>query len=89
MAGIAQQPWQERISQTSLALLNQTALRLDILGERVKAADPARILRQGYSIATTPDGKLVRSASQVPVGTELRIRLAQGEIRSQVLESRN
>ncbi|HSQ41823.1 MAG TPA: exodeoxyribonuclease VII large subunit [Fibrobacteraceae bacterium] len=89
MAKLSLRPWQDRISQTSTALLGQTSLRLDILGERIRAADPARILRQGYSIATGPDGKVLRSAAQTQVGMELRIRLARGEIHTQVLESRS
>ena len=35
----------------------------------VKAADPKRILRMGYSITYTLDGKTVRNVAQLPVDT--------------------
>ncbi len=57
--------------------------RLQLLWQRVEAADPALLLKRGYSM-TFAGGKLVRRASALKKGDEITTRLAEGEIRSVV-----
>jgi len=45
---------------------------------------PLKILERGYAIVEK-DGKIVKSPADAPVDSEVRIRLAQGELRSRVI----
>jgi len=54
------------------------------LASRLEALSPLRVLARGYSV-TLKDARVVRKASDVEPGDELRTRLAEGEIRSRVV----
>lgn len=52
---------------------------------RLDALSPLAVLQRGYAIAFDADsGRAVRTASEAPPGTDLRIRLHEGEIRAKV-----
>jgi exodeoxyribonuclease VII large subunit len=72
----------ERLGQ----LLNTEGHRLDVLAARLSANDPQRVLARGWSLTRTADGRVVRSAADAPVGTELHTRLADGNLVSRVLD---
>ncbi|MCR5180361.1 MAG: exodeoxyribonuclease VII large subunit [Bacteroidaceae bacterium] len=55
--------------------------RQALLRQRLEALSPDHQLRRGYSL-TFADGRLLRSASDLPAGTRLTTRLADGEIHS-------
>lgn len=55
---------------------NRLAHALALLGER----SPQAILNRGYAIARDASGKVVRSAAAVAEGSEISVRLADGEI---------
>ena len=59
---------------------------LELMGQRLQALDPQRLLQRGYSLTFTADGQLVRSAADAPVGTRLTTRLAEGAVASVVTE---
>jgi exodeoxyribonuclease VII large subunit len=65
-----------RLSRDAAAL-SDAAVRLDGLS-------PLTILGRGYAIATQPDGRALRSASEVAVGDEIAIRLGRGSFASRV-----
>jgi exodeoxyribonuclease VII large subunit len=67
-----QNAMRRRLSRDSAAL-SDAAVRLDGLS-------PLTILGRGYAIATRPDGRALRSARDVVVGDEIRIRLGRGSI---------
>jgi exodeoxyribonuclease VII large subunit len=46
------------------------------------------ILKKGYSIARTSDGKIVKDANEISVGEVLDIELAKGKIKVKVLENK-
>ena len=50
----------------------------------MRANDPERTLRRGWSITRTADGQVVRSPDDVSPGDELRTLVAEGEVRSTV-----
>ncbi|MDI6099718.1 exodeoxyribonuclease VII large subunit [Actinoplanes sp. NEAU-A12] len=54
---------------------------------RLRALSPAKTLERGYAIVQRPDGHVVRAADEVSPGDLLRIRLAEGELRTAVMES--
>ena len=55
------------------------------LEARVRANDPDRTLRRGWSITRTADGRVVRSPDDVAPGDELSTLVAEGEVRSTVV----
>ena len=52
------------------------------------AYDPQRRLDQGWSIATTPDGTVVKSVAQVDLGHDLVLRVSDGTISTTVNEKK-
>jgi len=61
---------------------NRLSRRQAILGER----GPLVILNRGYSITRDADGKVVRDAASVPLGSGISVRLARGELGAVVRE---
>lgn len=51
---------------------------------RVAALSPAATLGRGYAVVQRSDGRVVRRPGEVAVGDELRVRLAEGELRAAV-----
>ncbi|MFN7553265.1 MAG: exodeoxyribonuclease VII large subunit [Pseudomonadota bacterium] len=60
--------------------LEPPARRLAGLARALNAVSPLATLARGYAIARGPDGRPLRSPEQAPVGTTLRIDLAEGAI---------
>ncbi|ODA39201.1 Exodeoxyribonuclease VII large subunit [Desulfosporosinus sp. BG] len=60
-------------------ILNLLAAKLDLLS-------PLAILGRGYSLTYDAEGLLLRSASQVELHDQIRIRLGEGNVRCEVLE---
>lgn len=67
------------------AELRRHHLRLDAAERQLQAVGPLRVLARGYSITTTPDGRVVRSPSDAPPRTRVHTRVEQGEFQSEVL----
>ncbi|GLY00949.1 MULTISPECIES: exodeoxyribonuclease VII large subunit [Actinoplanes] len=55
---------------------------------RLRALSPAATLQRGYAIVQRPDGHVVRAADEVTGDDVIRVRLAEGELRATVMESR-
>ena len=72
-----------RIGRAIPVRLERERFRQQLLRQRFEAADPAVLLKRGYSM-TFCGGRLVRKASDVEQGKEITTRLAEGEIRSVV-----
>jgi exodeoxyribonuclease VII large subunit len=66
--------------------LTSESHRLQLIDEKLKVLDPTLLLARGYSI-TLYNGKAVKDASQLPLGTEIETRLAKGTVHSTVNES--
>lgn len=54
------------------------AARLGACGGALELLSPQRTLERGYSIATTPDGGIVRDSTALNVGDEVELRFARG-----------
>ena len=58
--------------------------RLEAREPRVRAADPARLLRRGYAWVRTLEGKTVKSTEQATPGDALEVRVVDGSFRVRV-----
>jgi exodeoxyribonuclease VII large subunit len=47
---------------------------------RLLALSPAATLRRGYAIVQRPDGRVVRTAAEVPAGDRLTLRFAEDQL---------
>lgn len=61
----------------------QNAHRLAMLEAELRGVDPNAPLERGYALVTQ-DGKVVRDAAEVAVGSEVEARLARGSLRARV-----
>lgn len=58
------------------------------LAQRLESLNPLAILRRGYAVVTLPgSGKVVLTASQAAVGSDLHVQIAEGELKVRVTES--
>lgn len=73
---------QSRLLHTASALPQRHRERLDALGARLRALDPAMVLARGWSITRLSDGTLVRSPRDVSDGDTLVTALADGTVTS-------
>ncbi|HPB51239.1 MAG TPA: exodeoxyribonuclease VII large subunit [Myxococcota bacterium] len=86
----------ERHLQTALArldaagrrLLERPGARLESVGLRLDALNPAAPLARGYAIATDAAGNVVRSAEEVAAGDQVGVMLGKGSIDCRVVSTR-
>ena len=69
----------KRVIQTTQDKLNATAARLHALS-------PLNVLKRGYSVTQTEDGKVIHGVDQVKSGEQITTRLTNGTIKS-IIES--
>jgi exodeoxyribonuclease VII large subunit len=76
-----------RLAETVLrqyaACVDRSGKRLESAAERLKAHDPERLLRLGYSLVMRR-GKLVRASSELSPGDTVEVKLAEGGFESEV-----
>jgi exodeoxyribonuclease VII large subunit len=63
-------------------LLSHESLRLQHLGQQVRSLSPQSTLDRGYSVVRDAAGKVIIDAAAVKPGTELKVRVAKGEIQA-------
>ena len=57
---------------------------LELLSEKLAALDPQHILQRGYALIRAESGTIIRDATQVSIGQELDLQIAQGLITAKV-----
>jgi exodeoxyribonuclease VII large subunit len=78
-----------RSSRALAHRLQLERLHINTQSQRLESLSPLAVLKRGYAVVTRQqDGVLVHNAQQAPAGSELRVRLAAGELDVQVQESR-
>ena len=55
-------------------------MNLARMRERLQTINPAVVLERGYTIVTTPEGKIITRKTQAEGIPEMKIRFADGEI---------
>jgi exodeoxyribonuclease VII large subunit len=74
------QPLRQRIGESNA--------RLALLGARMHALSPSRVLERGYAVVRTSDGRVLRRADDTSSGEQLDITLAAGQISVEVYHVR-
>jgi exodeoxyribonuclease VII large subunit len=72
-----------KVRQSMVLALSHARAALGPLEAHLKQLSPLKILERGYAIVER-DGHLVKSAGDAPEGSDLRVRLAQGELAAKV-----
>ena len=67
-------------------LLTERRNRLDQAEAILKERSPVTILKRGYSIARDAAGRIIRDAEAVALGSDISVKLSQGEIGATVKE---
>lgn len=74
-----------RLERRAPRVLDDAVRELGALDARLRALDPQRALRRGWSITRRTDGSVVRSPADVAPGDELVTTVADGSVRSTVV----
>lgn len=74
----------DRLTRGQDARLRDCMRGLDTLEGRILAASSEAVLRRGYTITRSADGRLIRSPDQTAAGEQIVTQTAGGEIRSRV-----
>lgn len=72
----------QRLARTSERQILIRRHKLDMLQQRLLAANPERIYARGYSLTTNADGHIIRSIHEVVGGSIITTHLADGTITS-------
>ncbi len=72
------------IARSSRHTIERSTAELDTMAIRLADLDPAKTMARGWSITRGPDGRSIRSTTDVAVGDVLTTTLADGSVRSTV-----
>ena len=75
----------DNLNRNIIKLMDTKKHKFDLLANTLKLVNPLNILSNGYSLVLVNDN-VIKSSSEVKIGDELKIRLHEGEIISQVKE---
>ncbi len=68
--------------------MTRSALLTSSLADRLRALSPAATLERGYAVTRLPDGTIVRTLSDAPVGAAVEVVLARGALDARVERTR-
>jgi exodeoxyribonuclease VII large subunit len=74
------------IKQLVRLRLTRARGRLDPLVAHLTQLSPLKILERGYAFVTNETGQIVKEPADAPVGSQVDIRLAKGEIAARVIQ---
>ncbi|MEQ1855942.1 MAG: exodeoxyribonuclease VII large subunit [Longimicrobiales bacterium] len=69
-----------RLERTAMSGVERRRARLQTIGGRLDALSPLATLARGYTVATSPEGGLLRRVTDAPAGTRFHLRLADGTL---------
>ena len=69
-----------------LRMLNDRKKDVNSVEQRMNAVSPMNVLERGYSVIKDKDGKALVSVTQIPVGSDLRITMRDGNVKAKVNE---
>lgn len=68
-------------------VLWRSGSRLSPVAAHLSSLSPLKVLDRGYALVRTSEGKLVKSPADAPMGTDVEIRLAEGNVGARVTRS--
>ena len=71
---------EERLYSVMTARLERKKMKLFAQSEKLNSLNPLAILDRGFSVAFAPDGSVIKSVSELPEGTEFKLKLSDGDI---------
>lgn len=77
---------EERLKRSMEQKLTDRKHRMELYAERLEGVSPLKKLQQGYSYTEAPDGRALRSVSQVEPSDLLLIHVTDGTIKAEVKE---
>ena len=80
----ALEPLAVRLRHSMRALLDAKGAELAQAAAQLEMLSPLSVLARGYAIATDAEGRAIRSAKEVRVGDEIRVRVHEGELATRV-----
>jgi exodeoxyribonuclease VII large subunit len=79
--------WKHRqLLQVTTGQLQQASQHLEMLRQKLASIDPKAVLQRGYAVVITERGVIPRSVSELNIGENLVIQLAQGKVTVKVIE---
>jgi exodeoxyribonuclease VII large subunit len=79
---------ERRLARALTGRLKLESAQVRGLAQRLESLNPLAILRRGYAVVTIEGSeKVVLTATQAQAGSDLRVRLAEGELKARVTES--
>lgn len=85
MTQLRLQPKPVQLKQMIAFRLQKSKSTLELAVEKIKAADPMRIVQRGFSITTDPKGRIIRNQADLPSDGLLQTRFSWGVVQSQIL----
>ena len=73
-----------RVVDLARARVREERMRIESMARLTEELAPTRVLARGFSLTRGPDGKLVRSSTEVAVGERISTELAKGRVESRV-----
>lgn len=79
---------EQRMARALNQRLKLESAHIKGLSQRLESLNPLAILRRGYAVVTlTGSGEVVLTANQAPVDSDLRVQIAEGELKVRVTKS--
>ncbi|MEI6442335.1 MAG: exodeoxyribonuclease VII large subunit [Nostocales cyanobacterium ELA583] len=79
--------WQHReLVQITTGQLQQASQHLEMLRQKLASIDPKAVLQRGYAVVSRKNGIIPHSVSELTLGENLVIQLAQGKVTVKVIE---
>ncbi|NBO79708.1 MAG: exodeoxyribonuclease VII large subunit [Actinobacteria bacterium] len=76
-----------RLQKAPAACLTASTSRLDDIADRLRLLDPVHLMKRGWSITRSGDGRVMRDVRQVKKNETLTTRVANGTVTSTVVET--
>ncbi|HIK05822.1 MAG TPA: exodeoxyribonuclease VII large subunit [Trichormus sp. M33_DOE_039] len=78
--------WQrQKLLQLTKGRSQQTQQHLELLRQKLVTLDPKAVLQRGYAVVRQENGAIARAASELTIGQELLLLLAQGKAKVKVI----
>lgn len=75
-----------RLSAAATTTIERRKIVVERADSRLQALSPVRVLERGYALVYGPDGRLLRTSTDVHRGDQITARLANGSVKADVVD---